>query len=250
MQDAKSGAPLFNSNAWKTAKNILNLIQQGFVSDPPDVPLYFQLGLDGSAGNLPIYRCIRGTNNTEGGVHKHLRRHLPQSGVSIRHISAALTDFTLHHNLTVGTYNSTGKPYRGHFDISLTNRLQEMIILTENLIPENQRITGWVNGNLYAHTSEVIGILPIPEDIRTSSEMLAFDASLPNMHTSQHFLALRQGTLKAVMPIHTPHEHKLFRELMSTHNAFRSQDGPYSKEAVRVWNHHANSEDDVYYKVS
>lgn len=101
LQDAKTSSPLFNAAAWKIAKNILLLIQQGYVSDPPDVPLYFQLGLDSKAGNLPVYRCIRGTNNTEGGVHKHIRRHLPQSGVSIRHISAALTDFTFHHNLTV-----------------------------------------------------------------------------------------------------------------------------------------------------
>lgn len=146
--------------------------------------------------------------------------------------------------------NSTGRPYRGHFDITLINRLQEMLILTENLIPDNHRITGWVNGNLYQSSSEVIGILPIPSDIRASSEMLAFDKALQPSQVQHYFLASRQGTHKAVMPVHTAEEHQLFRELMTTHEAFRNRDGgAYSKEAVRVWNRRANMSSDIYYKV-
>ena len=101
MLDSKTNKPLFNSQAWKDAGNILKAIQAGLLSDPPGVPLYFQIGVDKEHQNLPIYRCVRGTNSAEGGVHHSGRRHLPISGVSARHASARLRDFVLMHNLLV-----------------------------------------------------------------------------------------------------------------------------------------------------
>jgi len=57
LLDAKTQKPLFNSRAWKDAGNILKAIQAGFLSDPPGIALYFQIGVDKKHGNLPIYRC-------------------------------------------------------------------------------------------------------------------------------------------------------------------------------------------------
>ena len=101
LVDPKTGKPLFTSENWKTAKHVLDLIQNGYLSDPPGIPLYTVVGLDKKAGGLPMYRCSRGTNATEGGVHKHIRAHLPKCGASIRHANAVLHDFVLYHNLTV-----------------------------------------------------------------------------------------------------------------------------------------------------
>lgn len=100
LKDAATGAPLFNEARWKIARNILDLAERGFLSDPPGVPLYTVMGFDQKAG-LRVYRCFRGTNTTEGGVHTHLRPNLPSSGVSLRNILAALQDFVLRHNLVV-----------------------------------------------------------------------------------------------------------------------------------------------------
>lgn len=93
--------PLFNQQNWKTAKQILELIRQGFVSDPPGIPLYTVIAVDAKADNLSIYRCSRGTNFTEGGVHTHLRSRLPTSGASVRHVNSCLSDFVLQHHLRV-----------------------------------------------------------------------------------------------------------------------------------------------------
>jgi len=101
LKDAATGVPLFNHNNWQTAKQILNIIKRGLVSDPPGIPLYTIIGLDKKAGGLPRYHCARGTNSTEGGVHTHLRSHLPTSGASVRHVYACLLDFILRHNLLV-----------------------------------------------------------------------------------------------------------------------------------------------------
>lgn len=116
LKDATSGLPLFNTAAWAVAKNILELVQKGFLSDPPGTPLYYQLGVDAKTG-LPIYRCFRGTNMTEGGVHTHLRSRLPTSGVSVRHVQFCLLDFILRHNLLVSILTE--------------------IALTDNSSPEN-----------------------------------------------------------------------------------------------------------------
>ena len=101
LKDASTHLPLFNKQNWKTAKQILELIQQGYVSDPPGIALYSIIAVDAKADNLPIYRCSRGTNFTEGGVHTHLRSRLPTSGASVRHVNACLSDFVLQHNIRV-----------------------------------------------------------------------------------------------------------------------------------------------------
>ncbi|KAJ7869338.1 hypothetical protein B0H14DRAFT_3580668 [Mycena olivaceomarginata] len=64
LKDAKTGLPLFNTAAWKIAKIFLELIRNGYVSDPPGVQLYYCLGFDKKAGGLPIYRCVGHLNST------------------------------------------------------------------------------------------------------------------------------------------------------------------------------------------
>jgi len=105
LKDAITKQPLFNSSNWQYAWRIHEIIQQGLVSDPPGIPLYIQISIDKKAGGLPIYRCCQGTNSTEGGIHTHLRSHLPTSGASVRHANASLCDFILQHNLRVSTYS-------------------------------------------------------------------------------------------------------------------------------------------------
>ena len=101
LKDPRSQAPLFNTDNWQTAKQIMTLIENGYLSDPPDIPLYTIIGLDKKSGGLPIYKCARGTNSTEGAVHTHLHKYMPKSGVSLRHLHACLHDFVLRHNLIV-----------------------------------------------------------------------------------------------------------------------------------------------------
>jgi hypothetical protein len=100
LKDAQTGLPLFNAQAWKVAKNILELIKAGYISDPPGVPLYYVIGIAKKSG-LPIYRCWRGTNFTEGGVHRPIRHSLPIGGVSVRHTANRLKDFVFRHNMLV-----------------------------------------------------------------------------------------------------------------------------------------------------
>ncbi len=155
--------------------------------------------------------------------------------------------------MKIGTKNTTGQRYRGHFSIWLTDDIQEKRTFlhdTFNLTPT--LTTGWVNGNLYTPTSEVLGILPIADDIRSSSGMAEY---IPALHRNEvapryRFLAELQGTRKSVLPVHTPVEKKLFKELLKNNPAFSSESGdPQWKLAVRIWNAEADVRDEVFYKV-
>ncbi|KJA22277.1 hypothetical protein HYPSUDRAFT_202294 [Hypholoma sublateritium FD-334 SS-4] len=250
LKDATTGLPLFAPQQWQSSKQILELIRQGFVSDPPGIPLYTCIGVDSKACNLPIYRCFRGTNFTEGGVHTHLRSKLPTSGASIRHVNASMLDFVLRHNLCVGTYNETGQAYQGHYDIWLTNSLQELLVFVEDLLINPTHITGWVNGNLYTPTTETIGIISVPPDVREASGMTEYNPNLDH-NRKHHYLASKQGTRKAILPVHTPAEHALFKHLMKTNDAFGTRSkGPIWPQCVQVWNTYADTQEDVYYKLT
>lgn len=92
------------------------------------------------------------------------------------------------------------------------------------MLVDPRHISGWVNGNLYTPTTEVLGILPIPENICIDSAMRPYDAAL-DRHQKHSFLAGIQGTRKPILPIHTSAEKKLFRDLMNSNSAFSSISG-------------------------
>lgn len=111
-------------------------------------------------------------------------------------------------------------------------------------------ITGWVNGSLYLPTTEQLGILPIPSDVRHSSGMAEFNISTIDKKQPHLYLARMQGTRKAILPVHTPAEHSLFRDLMRSNPVFNTQSsGPIWKLAVKVWNEFADKESGIFYKV-
>ena len=85
--------------------------------------------------------------------------------------------------MLVGTYNMTGVRYRGHFDLWLINELHELQNhhLTRLTIPESKMATGWVNGDLYVQTTEVYGILPVPDSVQLSAGMLAYERTHPSL---------------------------------------------------------------------
>ncbi|KAJ7037315.1 hypothetical protein C8F04DRAFT_1331804 [Mycena alexandri] len=229
LKDGKTGIPLFNSAAWKIAKNILELIKNGFVSDPPGIQLYYCIGFDEKAAALPIYRCVRGTNMVEGGVHTHLLAKLPSHGASVRHMVACLLDFVLRHNLHVGHFNSTGKKYVGHDSIWLLNSIQELEITLAEGYGLPPAPLAWVNGNLYQQTEQSVGIIKIPK-------------------SKQQYLARMQGTRIAVLPVHTVAEKLLFNDLLRTSPAFQSCKTAISTAATAIWNREAEARPDIFYK--
>jgi hypothetical protein len=74
---------------------------------------------------------------------------------------------------------------------------------------------------------------------------------IPSLDAQQKhsFLAKLQGTHKPVLPVHNTAEKELFQFLMRKNQDFNSTShGPVWKQAVKVWNYHANTNSDVSYK--
>ncbi|KAG8968224.1 hypothetical protein FRC05_001605 [Tulasnella sp. 425] len=245
LPDAKTGLPLFNAAAWHAAKNALKLIKNGYLSDPPGIPLYHIIGFDKHMNNLPIYHCFRGTNSVEGGVHQNIRRRVALSGATPRHTEARLTDYILRHNLIVGTLNRTGQRYVGHFDIWLLNDLQTAMSRVQDWVRDAPVVTGWVNGRLYTPTCERFGILPIPPNIQNEMGMVPFIPSCPK-NQSYRYLAQQQNVRYATLPVHTAGEKKLFTFLMCG-NAEFCLSNPNWTRCAREWNQYANGVE-IYYK--
>ena len=249
LKDSITGQPLFSPAAWKSARNILKTIQAGYLSDPPGIPLYYQVGLDRKENGLPIWRCIRGTNFTEGGVHHSIRACFPDSIISACNAVNRLADFQLHHNLHVGTKNRTGHRFIGHDDIWLYDELQTMIERTRIHVPLSYRIQGWTNGSLYVDTSEVSGILPIPPTLCTKALMQPYIPGVTSK-TLHQFLAQRQQTQFAVVAVHTVPEKQLFSHLIQTNQYFnRDKQEPDWKTGVQIWNRDHADGKTIFYKV-
>ena len=99
LKDATTGAPLFNKRACEITKNILENVRLGNYSDPPNVQLYYETGHD--KNGLTLYRCCRGTNDVEGGIHQNLIRRFTSFNISPRHAVNLLLDYVTCHNMQV-----------------------------------------------------------------------------------------------------------------------------------------------------
>lgn len=123
----------------------------------------------------------------------------------------------------------------------LINRLQLLLEATHHLIPEPQKLTGWINGDLYTPAGERIGILPVPDSIRATADIESYHPGDGNFRHA--YLAQQQGTKYAVVSIHTTAEKALFKKMIQGGAEF-----PDWTKGAKAWNREANGQD-IFYKV-
>lgn len=266
LLDPKSSQPLFNRRAWEVAANVLENLRRGYYSDPPNIPFYYPCGKD--KYDLLKYRCVRGTNTIEGGIHQNIIRWFGAFNASPDFAVELLRDYTLYHNLRVccptvqhGTYDSqvgrlnrTGVPYRGSYDIWVQNNISNLL---DNLAtffttqPSYFGPGGWVNGNKYQCSKEIFGVLPLPHSQRDRLGMHSFNHGYAKGINIRHrYLAMVQNTLVAVLPVHTKAERALFRGLVSEPEGLFKNSKPPSWETVAGrWSEHVDGRE-IFYKVS
>ena len=267
LKDSTTGQPLFTEKAWDVMKNILEHIRRGYYSDPPGIPLYFEVGKD--RHGLTLYRCCRGTNDLEGGVHQNLIRRFTSFNVSPRRAVNMILDYAVCHNMQVGpvacfpiacalshwqvgTENRTGCSYIGHFDVSLKNRVSTLLEITAGYFGcDSQGGYGkWVNGNNYQRTTESFGILPFDGAAQNCLSMLPYHHTFALEQKVRHrYLSERQGTRFSVLPIHTQSERALFQLYARSSHHFTSAQGPNFAALAREMNAHADGLT-IFYKVT
>lgn len=144
----------------------------------------------------------------------------------------------LNHNISilpsnlqqVGYHNRTGLKYKGHFDIWVRDEIVELALAvgTKPSFPPPRILSTRIA------TSETLGILPISTELAESLNMTTLPRpriiGVPHYHdTPVHrltrlstkptnlyrYLQLRQGTLYAILPVHTHKEYVTFKSLIT-----------------------------------
>jgi hypothetical protein len=273
----KSKRTLFDHTTWKKAVRVLKTVQLGHVSDPPGVQLYYKTGKTDKDG-LTLYRCIRGTNSLEGGVHQNLVRKFGSFGAGPELADAMLTEYRLRHNLNVGTVNRYGRDFEGHYDPWLVQHI-DFLRKEMNMTDLNgKHLAVDINALRYSGSNEVYGICPFPDeemskiriekptrDNDVSNENAISDVTIPRLrdtvftsidstargkNSRYHYIAQRQNTKYAVVSVHNLEEKTLFtilkKELFPDTEPGKSRIPNFDRFAYE-WNSKTDG-DTIFYK--
>ncbi|KAL0566774.1 hypothetical protein V5O48_015230 [Marasmius crinis-equi] len=277
--DRKRGrGRFFSKESVKASEGLLESVRRGFLSDPPGISLYYIIGWD--RDKLPVYRTIRGTNSIEGGVHMLIRRVFGSMKASPELAVSLLSNWILRRNQRVGHFNRTGKRWRNHYDIWLLDEVAELAIQVnvKPSFPLPRMLATRIA------TSESFGVIPIPSALAEDYNILTLPArrveGLPHHHdTPAHmitrlstkitspyrYLQLTQRTVYPVIPVHTPAEYVLFKQLISL-ETIRTRSSPPPNQPwkginyiqlAKIWNTRVdgqdprviNSDQRLYYKL-
>ncbi|KAK2467284.1 hypothetical protein APHAL10511_000833 [Amanita phalloides] len=153
--------------------------------------------------------------------------------------------------MTVGTLNRSGKTYVGHFDVTLKNRLSQLLDLTgPAMATVLQGQLQWVNGNDYTTLNEAFGMIKFDSTFITPLGMLPYhDRYAHEQQIHYRYIAERQGTMMAVLPVHTRAERDLFQLLTHSSPLFlQSNNQPNWSALAAVWAGHADGKN-IFYKM-
>ncbi|KIK54977.1 hypothetical protein GYMLUDRAFT_1021476 [Collybiopsis luxurians FD-317 M1] len=234
--------PFFSDSANEMAERLLETIRRGFLSDPKGLSLYFEMGHDHDG--LFLYRCMRGTNSVEGGLHMPLRCFFGASLASTEGAEALLVNLIYRRNKTVGHHNRTGSVYKGHFDIWLLDEIAELaaeLSVKPSFCPPPMLTTRIA-------TSETFGINPISSELAQQYGITTLPpvnvsgvphhrdlpvhslTCLSTKPTNQYrYLQLRQRVLFPVTPVHTHAEYWKFKS--------EANDKKFCKQGALASNH-------------
>ena len=209
--DFATGAALFHDRAKHKSKNILKMITNGLISDPPGVSFYVKL-LDENgcpkldSQGLQLYRSIRGTSLVES-FHELLTRSFGHTQAGAFYSDSLLTLVRHYHNWRASLRNRPNFPRLRHYDgeaIDVVNELYEYCFGT----PKYPQWLGTNDGILPREVSPY-GVVPSSED-----ENILFSEGTKPIKTSRDYIAFRQGTDIAYLPVYGENDYKLFSELM------------------------------------
>ncbi|KAJ3508637.1 hypothetical protein NMY22_g16549 [Coprinellus aureogranulatus] len=163
-RDGKTNEVLFTPAVWDKAKALLELARQGYYSDLPDVPLYEKAGVD--QYGLQKWRCLRGTNNVEGGPHGDIYRKFGALNAGPRFATNCLQDHRGWYNAQAQALHEFGCDWDFHHNFGMINRTAFLARVLSDVMPGAELFEDWVIGDLYEKTEERFGICPFPESLR------------------------------------------------------------------------------------
>jgi hypothetical protein len=239
LLDASTQLPLIGLGLIKQCKGILEVILAGLASDPPGQSFYFENGWDNKL-NLQIWRCTRGTNTTEGGIHRPLNAVWGSFNTGIETAVSLMDEWRTQHNVKQGYEHTQLHRWIWHCDLWTHNRIHSLCTELGRYAQMPDHLTEWINGDLFEQTESEYGILSFPAALRDELNMKPYDVDEPCCSGNLAFLARRLNLLYPLLPIVTDEEQALFRaEVLGQNINVRT--------LVRQWNSKANGKT-IYYK--
>lgn len=221
VKDAKTDEPFFRSNTRKVVNNIREHIQKGCLSDVTGVPLYVAIGKDEKTG-MTKYRCIRGTNGTEG-YHKHIRELLSRNCGSPKLVHQELMEFNYRWNVKMAIKNrGLSEIVGGFFHQYLLEEINTMTSAWSTNLPypawlsiddfeDTGERTGFqvsnFPGQASTHSIEDINLTELSEEISTS---VLDPILLPSLTPSAKYFARLQQFKIPALPVRTADEKSKF----------------------------------------
>ncbi|KAF8057791.1 hypothetical protein FPV67DRAFT_1786257 [Lyophyllum atratum] len=242
--DAKTNAPLFNPEAWKKARAVVELARQGYLSDIDGVVMYEKAGVD--KHGLQKWKCLRGTNNVEGGPHGDIYRKFGALHAGPRLTTNCLTDHRTWYNLQAFAKHQFDVDWDYHHNLGLINRTSFLLNYLSDVLDGASSYAEWTNGDLYEQTKETFGICPFPESLRLRLGMEPFTdgtASRFKLKSNDDWLRRRQGLALPVLPPTTPEARKYFFSKLREYTSLASASGKGRvnyESFAQEWNHSAD----------
>jgi len=219
---AKTGQPLFNAAAKKAARQVLELIKGGWVSDPDGVSMYVLRRRD--RDGLPLWLYCRGTNSNEGSIHQKLVKvFMGFRGASAELIHFALLEWVHRHNIRAGRLIRGAFMALGHFDTWLLDdirRLQELIFGRRVSFLTQQR------AGEFKLPEFICGVTPMLPDhvdecgMPKGETLKQLIPVLSAVSAQERWLASAIGTGVPILPVHTVMGkllyHRLQREMQAS----------------------------------
>ena len=203
--DFTTNRPLFNDKAKEKVKNILEMTRAGYLSDPHGVSFYVNLyNEDGTLHldkrGLQLYRSVRGTSLVES-LHELLTRSFGHTRAGARYSDNLLTKLRHNSNWRASLRNRPGFPQLRHYDgkaVDIVNDLYEECFGTLKY-PE------WagINDIMLPKGVSPFGVV---KDLRN----VDFEGSSKKIRNNADYIASRQGTAKACLPVKGKDEYVLF----------------------------------------
>jgi hypothetical protein len=203
-KDPSTKKPLLSKEALASIKDQMDHVKKGCLSDIEGFSLYYIKGYDSE--KLPLYRCIRGTNDLEGGVHQKLREKFRYWGIGLDYADVVLAFLRHRHNVRASARHRKGFRFVGHYRydyIDLVQRLAKEAGFDE--------YPWWRNTSDCPVTEERFGIVPIvplekQEDVEYESLRKDY-----NYSSTMAYVCVNQKTTIPYFTVHTPKEKDLFK---------------------------------------
>lgn len=244
--DSKTKKPLFNTDAWKKANQVLKEIRRGYYSDPPGVNLYSKkLRSDGTVMRnkygMELIECFRGTNRVEA-YHRKLVPSVKSKNFGVKSADYLLDEIRHRHNHNISEMRREGFPKLGHYSTEKIDQLQELCLHNHGCV----LYPGWISASAYKSTDETLDTIALHHsELHTALKSRHAELGKVSLTKDLQYMCDAMDVPLPLLPFTTEEENQLFARMMVEH-----KDGAidYGKMAVD-WCKHVDPKNNIQAKL-